>query len=230
MQRSPLKPVEDTGQIFVIAGPSGVGKAPLIRHLLKDKSYQPKFVKPCSTGRPEPGESDGLYRYFLNDQAFDDMLTEGKFLQWTMVKGYRQGIAKYEIEGKLSCSEKDLIIDTSVGGALELRNHPHARLRDHVSIFILPPTSAVMAGHLRELCGGNAAASGILLERALADLSEAHKFDHHLVTSDDVEADVMKLKDILERRKKAYTPEPVLQVLRAGGIPNSYTELLSRAA
>ncbi len=74
------------GYLFLISGPSGVGKGTVINAL---KQRYPQFVFPMShTTRPmRPGEKDGEVYHFISKKDFEDEITRGNFLEWAQVHG-----------------------------------------------------------------------------------------------------------------------------------------------
>jgi guanylate kinase len=72
------------GILFIISGPSGVGKGTVIAALKKDF---PKFVFPIShtTRAIRPGEKDGETYHFITVERFRDGIAKGEFLEWALV-------------------------------------------------------------------------------------------------------------------------------------------------
>ncbi len=72
------------GKLFLIVGPSGVGKGTVIAHL---KGRRPKFVYPISatTRSPRPGEKDGVVYHFVSHDEFKKMIEEGDLLEYAIV-------------------------------------------------------------------------------------------------------------------------------------------------
>ena len=57
-------------RVFVITGPSGVGKGTLIR-LLRERVPELELSVSATTRAPRPGEEDGVDYHFLSDEEFD---------------------------------------------------------------------------------------------------------------------------------------------------------------
>jgi len=72
------------GKLFLIVGPSGVGKGTVIA-LLKDK--HPEFVYPISatTREPRPGEKDGVVYHFVTKEKFKELIKKGDLLEYAIV-------------------------------------------------------------------------------------------------------------------------------------------------
>lgn len=74
------------GVLFLISGPSGVGKGTVIRHL---KERYPAFIYPIShtTREIRPGEVDGGVYHFITREEFESGVENGEFLEYAYVHG-----------------------------------------------------------------------------------------------------------------------------------------------
>ena len=74
------------GKLFLISGPSGVGKGTVITAL---KAKYPQFVYPIShtTRQMRPGERDGEVYHFISKEEFEAEVAKGNFLEWAKVHG-----------------------------------------------------------------------------------------------------------------------------------------------
>jgi guanylate kinase len=119
--------------IFVITGPSGVGKGTLIRTLL-ERIPQLQLAVSATTREPRPGEQDGVDYHFLSDAEFDRRVLEGEFLEHADYSGRRYGTLRSELD------KRDVVLEIEVQGARQvLRAMPEA-----VRIFIAPPSEETL--------------------------------------------------------------------------------------
>jgi guanylate kinase len=119
--------------IFVITGPSGVGKGTLIRTLL-ERIPQLQLAVSATTREPRPGEQDGVDYHFLSDAEFDRRVLAGEFLEHADYSGRRYGTLKSELD------KRDVVLEIEVQGARQvLREMPEA-----VRIFIAPPSEETL--------------------------------------------------------------------------------------
>jgi guanylate kinase len=119
--------------IFVITGPSGVGKGTLIRTLL-ERIPQLQLAVSATTRAPRPGEQDGVDYYFLSDAEFDRRVLEGEFLEHADYSGRRYGTLKSELD------KPDVVLEIEVQGARQVKEtRPEA-----VRIFIAPPSEETL--------------------------------------------------------------------------------------
>jgi guanylate kinase len=115
--------------VFVITGPSGVGKGTLIRTLL-ERVPQLQLAVSATTRAPRPGEVDGVDYHFLSDLDFDRRVLEGDFLEHANYSGRRYGTLKSELD------KRDVVLEIEVQGARQVAKE----MPEAVRIFIAPPS------------------------------------------------------------------------------------------
>ena len=87
-------------KVFVITGPSGVGKGTLIRGLLEAVPELELSVS-ATTRKPRPGERDGVDYHFLSDAEFQRRVDAGEFVEHATYSGRRYGTLRAELEKRL---------------------------------------------------------------------------------------------------------------------------------
>ncbi len=131
------------GKLFVISGPSGVGKGTLCKRLMELRPL--RFSVSMTTRSPRPGEEEGVNYYFVSREFFQKTLDENGFLEHAEVFQNRYGTPKAEVLQYLE-SGQDMLLDIDVQGALQVkRNYPEAIL-----VFILPPSLSALSARLAE--------------------------------------------------------------------------------
>ena len=88
-------------KVFVITGPSGVGKGTLIRSLAQQVPELEVSVS-ATTRPPRPGEVDGVDYHFLSEAEFDERLAAGDFVEHASYSGHRYGTLRSELECRLT--------------------------------------------------------------------------------------------------------------------------------
>jgi len=122
------------GLLFVISGPSGVGKDTILRELLKTDLKITKCVT-YTTRLPREGEIDGVDYRFINLEEFNKLKEEGAFLEWAEVGGNFYATPRDFLEKRLREGE-DVILKIDVQGAMRIKElFPEAIL-----IFVAPPS------------------------------------------------------------------------------------------
>jgi guanylate kinase len=130
--------------LFVISGPSGVGKTSLCNAVMAAVPH----VKPsisCTTRAPRPGEQDGREYFFVSPETFDTYVTTGAFLEWAWVHEQRYGTLRSQVDAGTMAGD-DMILTIDVQGAAKLRD---ARIEARY-IFVLPPSWAVLEARLQQ--------------------------------------------------------------------------------
>ena len=135
--------MKNKGELFVISGPSGVGKGVICKALLlaDDKI---RFSVSATTRAPRPGEEHGVSYFFVTREEFEGMIQRNELLEYMDVFGMNYyGTPKAYIE-KLTSEGIDVILDIDVNGARNVKKQrPEA-----VSIFILPPSMQALHSRL----------------------------------------------------------------------------------
>ncbi|NEZ02739.1 guanylate kinase [Wenzhouxiangella sp. XN201] len=132
-----------SGELFLIAAPSGAGKTSLMRALLEKCPNLALSVS--DTTRPaRAGEVDGEQYHFVTVEEFQRGVEAGDYLEHAEVFGNYYGTRRDRVEA-LRTTGRDVLLEIDVQGAEQIRaNHP-----DLCSIFILPPSMAVLAERLK---------------------------------------------------------------------------------
>ena len=159
------------GKLFVISGPSGVGKGSVIIKLACRSEFH--LSVSATTREPRPGEVDGADYFFLSQDGFRRWIDQGRFLEWAEFSTHLYGTPREAVEEKLSEGE-DVILEIEVKGAMQVK----AVMPDAVSIFITPPSIEELEARL----AGRGDTADILrrLEQAKAELELADQFDHRI--------------------------------------------------
>jgi guanylate kinase len=180
------------GHVFVITGPSGVGKGTLIRGLLERVPGLELSVS-ATTRPPRPGERDGVDYHFLSDEEFDRRVANGEFVEHARYSGHKYGTLRSELERRMA-EAAGVVLEIEVEGARQIR----AAMPEAVQIFIAPPS--VEALRARLVGRGTDAPEDVeaRLATALEEL-EAEKEFGYVVVNDRLEQATEELADIVRR-------------------------------
>jgi guanylate kinase len=121
-------------KVFVITGPSGVGKGTLIRGLL-ERVPELELSVSATTRAPRPGERDGIEYHFMTADEFDRRAADGGFVEHAAYSGNRYGTLRSELERRLE-SGVPVVLEIEVQGARQVRR----AMPDAVAVFIAPPS------------------------------------------------------------------------------------------
>jgi guanylate kinase len=180
------------GHVFVITGPSGVGKGTLIRGLLERVPGLELSVS-ATTRPPRPGERDGVDYHFLSDEEFDRRVASGEFVEHARYSGHQYGTLRSELERRMT-EAAGVVLEIEVQGARQIRE----AMPEAVQVFIAPPS--VEALRARLVGRGTDAPADVeaRLATALEEL-EAEKEFEYVVVNDRLEQATEELADIVRR-------------------------------
>ena len=129
-------------KVFVITGPSGVGKGTLIR-LLRERVAGLALSTSATTRGPREGEQDGRDYHFLSRDEFARRANANEFLEHAAYSGNRYGTLRSEVEKRLVRGES-VVLEIEVQGARQVR----AAMPEAVLVFIAPPDPAALRRRL----------------------------------------------------------------------------------
>ncbi len=166
------------GNLFVLSGPSGAGKGTLVSRLL-DAIPDAWVSVSATTRQPRPGERDGVSYYFMDQLHFDELVSQGGFLEWATVHGNSYGTLKSSVQEHMETGSQ-VILEIDVQGALQVRKAmPEAHL-----IFIEPPSIEELERRLR---GRGTETEEVIcrrMETAKVELDRKMEYDVQVVNDD----------------------------------------------
>jgi guanylate kinase len=174
--------IRAVGKVFVITGPSGVGKGTLIERLL-ERVPELELSVSAATREPRPGEVDGRDYHFLTPEEFDRRVEAGEFLEHATYSGNRYGTLREEVERRLA-EGRSVVLEIEVQGARQVR----AAMPEAVLIFIAPPDPAALRERLRDRGTDSSEAIERRLRTAEIELEAQDEFPHVIVNDDLQEA------------------------------------------
>lgn len=184
------------GNLFVLSGPSGVGKDAILERILK---IVPNLVKSISyTTRPKrPGEEDGKNYFFVNEEKFREMIDKEEFLEWAVVHGYLYGTPKKMVEDYIS-KGIDVILKIDVQGGINVKRI----FSDAKLIFVLPPDFNELKRRLINRETEDLQDLNIRLKNAPLEISKISYYDYAVVNDNlDEAVDVVRCIIYAERHR-----------------------------
>jgi guanylate kinase len=181
----------DTGNLFVIAAPSGTGKTSLVKAVAE--SMQGITVSISHTTRPKrPGEEDALNYYFVDKEQFQRMIKHHDFLEYASIFDNYYGTSKSWVSQTLA-QGMDVILEIDWQGHQQIKQlFPLS-----IGIFILPPSMNALQDRLTKRNQDTAEVIKKRLADAKETISHVHEFNY-LVINDDFATAQHELKTIVE--------------------------------
>lgn len=179
-----------SGRLFIISAPSGAGKSTLCR-AMRQRLPELRYSVSYTTRRPRGKEKSGVDYHFINQAAFRKGIIAGKWVEWAEVHGNYYGTSAEFIDRALG-EGCDVLLDIDVQGMEQiLKRYP-----DSVTIFIMPPSLAVLRQRLQDRGTDSAASISKRLDNAAAELRQRKRY-RHIVVNDRLEEAVEKLTAII---------------------------------
>lgn len=176
----------EPGRLYVVSGPSGVGKGTVLARL---KSSYPRIWGSVSatTRTPREGERDGIDYFFLDREEFEREVDEGGFLEWAEYAGNLYGTPLERVRERIE-QGYDVILEIEVQGALQVKEKmPECRL-----VFIEPPSFEELENRLRSRGTEDEETITRRLKTAELELEKKMEYDIQLV-NDDIDRAVSEL-------------------------------------
>lgn len=187
------------GILVVVSGFSGAGKGTLMKELLKRYDNYALSVS-ATTRQPREGEKDGEDYFFVNREYFQQMIEEGRLVEYAQYVNHYYGTPRDYVEKKMA-EGKDVILEIEIQGALKVKK----RFPDALLIFVTPPS----AGELRRrLIGRGTETIEVInarLRRAAEEASGMEAYDYLLI-NDEIDACVEQMHQLitLQHSKTCY--------------------------
>ena len=187
------------GILVVVSGFSGAGKGTLMKELLKRYDNYALSVS-ATTRQPREGEKDGEDYFFVNREYFQQMIEEGRLVEYAQYVNHYYGTPRDYVEKKMA-EGKDVILEIEIQGALKVKK----RFPDALLIFVTPPS----AGELRRRLVGRGTETieviNASLRRAAEEASGMEAYDYLLI-NDEIDACVEQMHQLitLQHSKTCY--------------------------
>ncbi len=175
MNKFQLKPNQ---KLFVISGPSGVGKDTVIEGL-KKIGLNFGWVITTTTRAMRKGETEGRPYHFVSKKQFQQMVKENVMVEFAKVYGNYYGTSKAALEEAFR-NNKLVILKNDPQGARSIKK----KIPQAIVIFILPPSLATVE---KRLCHRGTDPEKVIQQRLAAiekDLTNLDFVDYRVINEE----------------------------------------------
>jgi len=195
--------------LLILSAPSGAGKTTLARRLCA-RHPDAIFSISATTRAPRGAEREGVDYQFMTESRFDEMVREGRFVEWALVHGHRYGTPSSTID-EARARGVLAIFDIDVQGGEAI----HARHPDAVRVLILPPSLEVLEARLRARRTDDEATIRRRLDVARREIERGRSYDYWIV-NDDLERASADLDAIVRAERLRGSRQDLARVLGSG--------------
>lgn len=205
-----LPPYQRRGVLFVLSGPSGVGKDALLVEAGQREKHDVNRVEravTATTRDPRAGEVPGADYLFWSEAEFRDRIMQGEMLEWAEVYGNLYGTPRQGIEAAL-CRGTSVVLKIDVQGAASVRR----AMPEAVLVFLAPPSLAELESRLRNRLTDSAEAIDRRLSTALHEMQMLPEYDY-VVVNDDLATAADELRAVFTAEQRRVG---TIQYLKSG--------------
>ena len=178
------------GHLFIISGPSGVGKSSLLKRLLAEHDNL-RFSVSSTPRQPRVGEVNGKDYFFITKEQFQEDIKNEMFLEWAEVHNNFYGTSKKQISD-MTNEGLDVILDIDVQGSQNLMK----KGIDGIYIFIAPPSIEELKKRLVGRGTDSAEVIATRVKNAETEMKFKNKYPN-IVVNDNLETAYNQLQDII---------------------------------
>lgn len=166
------------GSLIIVSAPSGTGKTSLVTGACRELNKLQKSIS-HTTREMRVGEKDGVHYNFVTQEKFNEMLEQDIFLEHAEVFGNSYGTSRDWVTATLK-QGIDVILEIDWQGAQQIRS----KMPDVLSIFILPPSDAILRQRLVDRKQDNACSITLRLDQAKNEVTHYNEYDYLIVNDD----------------------------------------------
>lgn len=183
--------MSEKGLLFVLSGPSGVGKGTVRRAVFEDENTNFSYSISMTTRTKRPGEEEGVDYYFRTKDEFELLIEKDELLEYAQFVDNYYGTPLEYVEKTLS-EGQDVFLEIEVQGAMQVRE----KMPEAVFIFLTPPNLSELKNRI---VGRGTETSDVVDKRMETAHHEIEMMKHYdyAVVNDEVELAVEKIKDIV---------------------------------
>lgn len=166
---------KNTGNVIIVAAPSGGGKTSLVNNLISNLANIEVSIS-HTTRNIRPRECDEKDYFFISQEQFLDMINDNAFVEYAQVFNHYYGTSCAQINSRLAAGI-DVVLDIDWQGAQQIKD----LFPDAVTVFIIPPSLQILKERLHLRGQDDHQAISARMRQAQDELSHFAEFDYLIV-------------------------------------------------
>lgn len=186
--------MKNKGLLLVVSGPAGAGKGTICGAFLK-RHPEVHLSVSATTRAPRAMEQDGVHYYFLQKPQFEQMIAEGKLIEWAQFCDNYYGTPRAAVEEQLAAGH-DVLLEIEVQGAMQVKE----QFPEAVFLFILPPSMTELRNRI---IGRGTETMEVIdkrMKRAEEEVRLAEQYDYFIL-NDTVEDATKRFESVVQAEK-----------------------------
>lgn len=188
--------MSEKGILVVVSGFSGAGKGTLMKALLEQYASQYALSISATTRKPRVGEEHGREYFFLEKEAFEQLIEEDALIEHACYVGNYYGTPKSYVLEQMEAG-RDVILEIEIQGALKVKE----KFPDTLLLFVTPPSAKELESRLK---GRGTETDEVIRDRMKRAVEEAEFMDQYdyLLVNDDLQTCVEEMHQLIQDQHK----------------------------
>jgi len=183
--------MDEKGLLIVLSGPSGVGKGTVRKEIFSQSNTKFEYSISMTTRAAREGEVDGVDYFFKTREEFENLIEQGKLLEYAEFVGNYYGTPVDYVQETLE-NGKDVFLEIEVQGARQVRE----KFPDGLFIFLMPPSLSELKNRIVTRGTEPEHVINNRLNVAKEEIEMMHLYDY-VVENDQVELACERIKAIV---------------------------------
>lgn len=184
--------MSERGLLFILSGPSGVGKGTVRKALFESEGTELKYSVSMTTRQKRQGEQEGVDYFFRTREEFEEKIAAGEMLEYAEYVGNYYGTPLDYVNKKLD-EGYDVFLEIEVLGAMKVKE----KVPEGIFIFLTPPDLAELKSRIVNRGTDEMAVIDKRMSVAREEIEMMSHYDYAVV-NDQVDKAVERIKHIIE--------------------------------